>query len=62
MDDADRADELIERRVQEGIAKARMIKKPHLGHCYCGELVGRRFCGEECKAEFEFDKKRGRTK
>lgn len=62
MDDADRADELIERRIQEGIAKARQIKKPHLGHCYCGELAGRRFCGPECHEEYLFDKERGRAK
>lgn len=61
-DEADRADEWIQAQLEESLAKARQVVKPHLGHCYCGELVGRRFCGSECKEEYEFDKSRGRVK
>lgn len=61
-DDADRADKEIEAGLQEALWRARQIVKPHLGHCYCGELEGRRFCGPECKAEFEWDKSRGRIR
>lgn len=54
-DEADRADELIERRVQEGIERIRHANKaPHLGHCFCGALMGRKYCGPECREEAEW--------
>jgi hypothetical protein len=56
-DEADRADRLIEAALQNALAAARRNRGPEAtGYClWCEEPVaeGRRWCGPECREEWE---------
>jgi hypothetical protein len=57
MDIADRADQEIESMMMERLHRARKTKpvQEHKGDCdcFCGEKTGVRFCGPECRDEFD---------
>lgn len=66
VDEADRSDERIQRRIDEGIARARAQMDRHLpliGVChYCGDaVVGRTFCSKECSDDYDYEQKRRRA-
>lgn len=66
-DECDRADQEIESGIQDGIWRARQLlinqkQQPVSEYCYCGDVQGVRFCGEECREELEFDRNRGRVR
>jgi hypothetical protein len=57
-DDADRAEEIIEQTVVEALAAARRAKRDGraTGRClWCGEKTGqgRRWCGPDCRDDWE---------
>jgi hypothetical protein len=59
-DEADRADDIIERKQAEGLEQARLgnamqalREERYKGPCFCGEVMGKRFCGPECRDDFE---------
>jgi hypothetical protein len=65
MDDADMSDDRIQRRIDEGVARARNYIENHLpvtGLChYCGdETRGRTFCSKDCADDYEHERQRKR--
>lgn len=62
MDDADRADDRIQRMIDEGIARVRARKHlQSIGAChYCAEPLtnGRLFCSKECSDNYAHEQER----
>jgi len=62
-DDADRAFEQIERRLES----QRAVRRPTLeytGHCHhCGDITGggRKFCDADCRDDYQVAKERARV-
>jgi hypothetical protein len=52
-DIADRADAEIEMMMREAIARTKPVPVKHDGECYCGDRLGVRFCGTDCRDMFE---------
>lgn len=58
MDDADRAEDLIEHAIEDGIEEARRTPPgpEAIGYClFCGTplLSGRRWCGAACRDDWQ---------
>lgn len=52
-DIADRADVEIEMMLRGAMAKTKPVPAKHEGDCYCGEHLGIRFCGPDCRDMYE---------
>lgn len=55
MDDADRADQEVERMREEALRHRKHDHLPHISRCYnCGEVApGRLFCDADCQSDYE---------
>jgi hypothetical protein len=58
-DDADRADAEVEQMLVESLYRLRTAAAAPVmlfdGGCYCGELARVRFCGKDCRDEYDRD-------